>query len=440
MSANSTRRVVVTGIGIISPLGSTKESLWNAMAAGQSGVGPIQCLPTEHLPIRYGGEVRDFTGQIDNFGNLEGEQKKNIRKGLKLMCREIQMGVAAAQRALQDAGLKLGGYDCDRTGAVYGSDYIMTEPQEFTEGVRNCLDPERHFDFTRWAQDGLPRVTPLWLLKYLPNMPASHIAIYNDLRGPNNSLTLREASANLAVAEAYCTIVRGHADTMLAGATGTRLHPLRTVHVVLQEELATNGVPAEKLSRPFDLHRTGMVIGEGSGCIVLEELNSALARGATILGEVVGYGSSTVMDRQGVAHPSTALANVLTQSLRSSGLSADAIGHVHAHGASTRAGDREEAAAIARVFAGRATPVPVTAAKSYMGNLGAGGGMVEIAASLMALQSGPLFPILNFETADPQCPISAVRTRDLPAGDSFINLNVTPQGQASAIVVRRFAG
>ena len=143
--------------------------------------------------MRCGAEARDFSGQIRDFGQLEANQQKTIRKGLKVMCREIQMGVAAAQRALQDAGLKANGYDCDRTGCVYGSDYIMTLPDEFTEGIRNCVD-EEGFHFSRWAEHGLPKVAPLWLLKYLPNMPASHIAIYNDLRGPNNSITLREAS------------------------------------------------------------------------------------------------------------------------------------------------------------------------------------------------------------------------------------------------------
>jgi 3-oxoacyl-[acyl-carrier-protein] synthase II len=439
MSSAPQRRVVITGMGVISPLGITKEALWDAVLAGRSGVGPLRCLPTEHLPVRHGGEAREFSGKIDDFGDLEPEQKKNIRKGLKVMCREIQMGVAAAQRALQDAGLKPGGYDCDRTGVVYGCDYILTDPQEFTDGVRNCLADDKHFEFSRWAQDGLPKVTPLWLLKYLPNMPASHIAIYNDLRGPSNSITLREASANLAVSEAYCTVIRGHAEAIVAGATGTRLHPLRTVHVALQEEVATGDEPPEKLSRPFDLHRRGMVLGEGAAAIVVEELENALRRGAVIWGEIVGCGSSAVMDRRGEPNLRQALQNVMGQALQKSGLSPADIGHVHAHGLSTRKCDAEEAAAIAAVFHGRPEPVPVTALKSYQGNLGASGGLVELIASLMALRSGTLFPILNFETTDPACPVAAVRSLDTPPGGSFLNLSVTPQGQASAVVVRRFA-
>ena len=154
--------------------------------------------------------------------------------------------------------------------------------------------PNGEFDFTRWGNVGLQQVEPLWLLKYLPNMPASHVAIYNDFRGPSNSITLREASSNLSVAESVTTIRRGAADAVLAGSTGSRVHPLRTLHCSMQEQLAEKGQQPETASRPFDSGRTGMVIGEGAGVLILEELECALARGATIHGEIVGYGSSTV--------------------------------------------------------------------------------------------------------------------------------------------------
>jgi len=383
------------------------------------------------------GEARDFTGEIADFGRLEKEQVRTIRKGLKVMCREIQMGVAAAQLALQDAGLKPGGYDVDRTGAVYGSDHIMTTPDEFAEGVRSCLTPDDRFDFTRWATDGMAKVTPLWLLKYLPNMPASHVAIYNDLRGPNNSITLREASSNLAVAEAYSTVLRDHADIMLAGATGTRLHPLRTIHVALQEECAEGDGEPEKMSRPFDLNRRGMVLGEGAGAIVVEELRSAQARGVPIYAEIVGFGSSAAADPGRGGNIRQALENVARQALAKAHLTPDQLGHFHAHGLATRKGDEDEAAAIQAVFGARSQPVPVTAAKSYMGNLGAAGGLVELITSILALYHGQLFPILNYETPDPRCPIRAVRSFGEPAGDSCLSVNVTPQGQASAVLARR---
>ncbi|MEO8495576.1 MAG: beta-ketoacyl synthase N-terminal-like domain-containing protein [Planctomycetota bacterium] len=438
MPSDSNRRVVVTGVGVICPLGNSKESLWNALRSRQSGVGELQNISTANLPTRYGAEARAFTGNINDFGTLESDRKKAIRKGLKVMCREIQMGVAAAQLAMADAGLEPGGYDNDRTGIVYGSDYIMTLPQEFTEGVKNCLDEQGRFEFNRWAESGLPKVTPLWLLKYLPNMPASHIAIYNDMRGPNNSITLREASSNLAVAEAYSTIARGSADAIIAGATGTRVHPLRSIHVVLQEPIANGSDDPTKLSRPFDRNRTGLVLGEGAGAILLEALETAKTRGANILGEVIGYGSSTVINRLGEPQTDVALRNVMQQALRTSGLSVDDVGHIHAHGLSTKQCDAAEAAAIQATFANRKSPVPVTAAKSYFGNLGAGSGIVEIVASLLAMQHGELFPILNYEEPDADCPIQAAKSGDSP-GTSFINVNISPQGQAGAIAMRAFA-
>jgi 3-oxoacyl-[acyl-carrier-protein] synthase II len=438
----SARRVVITAVGLISPVGNSKEALWDALSSGRSGVGPLEAISSKFLPTHVAAEAREFTGDIENFGPLEKEQKKAIRKGLKVMCRECQMGVAAAQLALADAGLVAGNgkYDPDRTGSVFGADYMLTMPEEFSAGINRCRDSEGTFDYTRWATEGMPQLSPLWLLKYLPNMPASHVAIYNDLRGPNNSITHREAAANLAVGEAYRTILRGSADTMVVGATGTRVHPMKTVHAIQTEELAGNGVEPSRASRPFDKNRTGMVIGEGAGAIVIEELATAKARGATILGEIVGQGSSHVADKNCVANRSAALANVMRVSLRGAKMSPDEIGHIHAHGLSTRSCDIDEAKAIREVFGAAADKVPVTAAKSYFGNLGAGSGMIELIASLLALSNGKLFPVLNYETPDPECPLAVAAPNNgaTSPGHSFFNLSVTPQGQASAVLVRAF--
>ncbi|HEY2895397.1 MAG TPA: beta-ketoacyl-[acyl-carrier-protein] synthase family protein [Pirellulales bacterium] len=433
----SSRRVVITGMGVISPMGNTTEALWQSLLAGRSAVGPIQSFPVDHLPTKFAAEARDFTGSIDDFGPLEAEKKKAIRKGLKLMCRESQMGVAAAQRALTDAGLgETGKCDPERTGVVFGSDYMITLPEDFTAGILRCIK-DGEFDFSEWATQGMPQVTPLWLLKYLPNMPASHVAIYNDFRGPNNSITLREASANAAVGEAFRTIARGSADVMLAGATGTRVHPMKMVHTVLQEEVASETDP-ERASRPFDLNRMGMVLGEGAAAIILEELSCAQARGATVYGEIVGTACGTVSARNGVAHRETALTNVMRRALDDAECTPREIGHVHAHGLSTRSCDEDEAKAVRLIFGDHARKVPVTAAKSYFGNLGAASGLIEMVSSVLAVKHQRLFKVLNHETTDPRCPLSVIRSEDDP-GASFLTINVTPQGQASALVVRAVA-
>lgn len=433
----STRRVVITGLGVVSPLGNTPAALWEALSQGRSGVAKIGSFPPDYMPTSFAAEARGFSGVIDDFGPLEGEKKKAIRKGLKVMCRESQMGVAAAQRALGDAKVADGSFDPDLAGVLFGSDYMMTEPDDFTQSVHRCMGPDGKFDFSRWAAEGMPQLTPLWLLKYLPNMPASHVAIYNDMRGPNNSLTLREASSNLAVGEALRIIQRGHANLMVAGATGTRVHPMKMVHAVSQEEVAGNGADPTRASRPFDLQRTGMVIGEGAGAIVMEELGAARARGAHIYGEIIGTGSSSVADQQRVAQRRKAIVNAMRAALRDAGLEPKDVGHVHAHGLSTRTGDVEEAQAIRDVFGD--LPVPVTAAKSYFGNLGAGSGLVELVASVLALEHGQLFPVQNYETPDPQCPLNVVAGQGTSPGTTFLNVNVTPQGQAAAVIVRKFA-
>jgi 3-oxoacyl-[acyl-carrier-protein] synthase II len=428
------RRVVVTGVGLVSPLGLSPDDLWSGLAAGRSAVGPISLFPTNGLPLHHGAEASGFTGEIDNFGPLEGETKKAIRKGLKVMCRESQMAVAAAQRALHDCGLLGANRVPERFGCVFGSDYMLTLPEDFTSGVAKCRGADGGFEFDRWATDGMPLLNPLWLLKYLPNMPASHIAIYNDLRGPSNSLTLREASGHMAVGEATMTIQRGAADVMLAGATGTRVHPMKTVHALQSEQVAFGPDDPATWSRPFDRHRRGMVLGEGAAVLVLEELEHARRRGATILGEVLGHASRHAADRLNIGLRRKALALAMARALGMADLPGGRPGHLHAHGLSTVGGDRCEAEALGDVLGAGAVGIPTVAAKANFGNLGAGSGLVECIASLWAMRHGKLFPLINYTTPDPECPIRAAVAGD-EAGASFLSASVTPQGQAGAVVI-----
>jgi len=392
---NSPRRVVLTGLGLISPLGLTTDALWQALCAGLSGVVAV---PPElgRLAVPFAAPARDFTGEIDDFGPLAGEQKKSVKKGLKLMCRESQMGVAAAQRALAAAGIAPASLDPERCGVEFGSDYMLTKPDDFQEGIESCVNGSHAFEFARWAQEGLPKLSPLWLLKYLPNMPASHIAIYNDFRGPNNSLTLREAAGNLAVGEALRIIARDHAEVMVAGATGTRVHPMKAVHAVLQEEVALEGDDPAAACRPFDRDRTGMVLGEGAGAVVLEELDHARRRGASILGEVLGMGSSCVAGRDRVAHREQALVLAMRGALADAGLSPTDVGHVQAHGLATRSCDQEEARALAAVFGDRLAALPVTGAKQRRGRVDCGRARSERGAPVSDAKLPHARPGLSF--------------------------------------------
>ena len=434
------RRIVITGLGVVSPIGCCADSLWQSLEQGSSGIGPLQRVPPDHLKSKVAGEALGFSGSIDDFGELDKKTKRSLKKGLKLMCREIQMGVAAAQLALSDSQLSPEVYDAHRIGTMFGSDYIITEPTEFIRSVKNCLDENHQFDVNQWGERGISQVEPLWLLKYLPNMPASHVAIYNDLRGPSNSLTVREASANLAVAEAATIIGRDIADYMVVGATGSRIHLLRTLHVSLQESLADASDPRygnqpERASRPFDKDRGGMVLGEGAGSVILESLETAQSRGAEILGEVIGYGSTSVADRAGVADYQQAFKNVLTRVLESAEITPAELGHINTHGLGTLRCDREEALAIREIVGEQ---VPLVSLKGHMGNLGAGSGLVEMNASLLSLKQGRLFRALNYDKPDPDCPVNLVTEGDVDPGKVFINLSMSMQGQASAVAIRKF--
>ncbi|MFG0262057.1 MAG: beta-ketoacyl synthase N-terminal-like domain-containing protein, partial [Novipirellula sp. JB048] len=218
MDRTSSRRVVITGRGVVSPLGIEASAMLEHLRAGKSGIGPFTQVPQGVLSVDHGAEATEFTGDISNYGPLEKPLQRTIRKGSKVMCREIEMGVAVAQLALHDSALSEDKRVSERVGVVYGSDYIMSLPEEFSAGILKCMDEEGEFDFDKWGGQGRPQVNPLWLLKYLPNMPASHIAIYNNLRGPNNSITVREASGGAALGEAVSTIERGHADALIVGA------------------------------------------------------------------------------------------------------------------------------------------------------------------------------------------------------------------------------
>ncbi|MEW4454147.1 beta-ketoacyl-[acyl-carrier-protein] synthase family protein [Bremerella sp. JC817] len=431
------RRVVITGMGQISPLGMDLESFTNAFDSGTSGIRKIESLPGEALPSPYAGEAREFTGNIADFGDVDKNAMRSIRKNLKVMCREIQMGVAAAQRALQHGGLASGSFDPERCGVIYGSDYMMTLPEEFDKATAACINDAGEFDFEVWAEKGLPEVNPLWLLKYLPNMPASHIAIFNDMRGPNNSITLREASAGAALGEAMMTIARGHADVIVAGSTGTRVHETRTCHSYLQDPIAKGTDESCGKCLPFDLNRKGMIIGEGAGALLLESLEHAEARGAKILGEVIGQSICTGWNADRSPNRPAAIVNAMNMVCRDAGIGASDIGHINAHGLGSQQSDWDEAEGLREFLGDSVKTVPVVAMKSYFGNLGAGSGVIEVIGSLLAMQKKQLPGTLGYSTPDPKCELNIqADSQEIAADGVFVSLNFSPQGQASAIAIR----
>jgi 3-oxoacyl-[acyl-carrier-protein] synthase II len=443
MSSES-KRVVITGMGIVSPSGSTSQELWESLIEGRSSVRDITNLPTESsepsspLPVPFGAPALDFIGKLPNFGDVPKSLSKMIRKSLRMMCRQCQMGVAVGQKAILDAGLLPETFDPTRIGASYNSEYMRPEPDDFLTGITDtALTENGELDISDWPIAGMSRMNPLWLLKGLPNMPAAHLAIFNDLRGPNNSLTLREAGLGAALGEAFHIIQAGKADIMIVGASGSRLSPMQYVNAIHTEVIAERGDDPTAACRPFDAGRTGCVLGEGAGAVAIESLENALAREATIHAELLGGTYTASVGTDGIGRRQTALVNALDRLFSQTGKKPNDVGHVNAHGLSTPSCDAEEASAIKQAFAGRSTPIPVTAAKSCFGNLGAGSGLVELVASIESLKQNRLFPTKNYETPDLKCPISVVSEACEP-GDIFVKTSVSPQGQAGAIMVAAY--
>lgn len=441
-TSTDSRNIVVTGLGIISPIGIGADAFWDSLAKGRSGIATLESMGYSAAPRNVGAEIKDFTEKT-----AKKEYLRQQRKSIKVMCREIQLGVASALQVVQHAGLDLESVDHERFGVDFGANLMLSPPEVLDEPARKCVDendPDRTFHFERWGkaganadrESGMAMMEPLWLLRYLPNMPACHIGIALAACGPNNSITLDEASGNLALGEAFRILQRGSADVMIAGVTGTRVHPVKTLHAAMWDELAEFDDPPGTWSRPFDATRRGQALGEGACSLLLEDEAKARARGATIYGRVLGAAASCVSNRSGKADRRGALVNVMRRALSDADLQPGDIGHINAHGLGSIDCDREEAAAISDVFGELASQVPVTALKSYFGNSGSGCGLLELAGSILALQHGVVPATLNYNTPDPECPLNVVRGEPRSvANKTVLSVNVTRMGQASAVIV-----
>jgi 3-oxoacyl-[acyl-carrier-protein] synthase II len=408
--------VVITGIGVISPLGLSPDSYWDALLQGKSGVREREEFAGLRQPFRIAAPVADF------------EPKKYVRprKALKVMCRPIQFGFAASTMAVQDAGIE-GQIDPDRLCTVFGTEAFYADPHEVARVFRKCI-VNRCYDHDRWGEYAMREIEPLWMLKYLPNMVASHISIACDARGPSNTICQAEASSLLAIIEATDLIQRGVADAVVAGGTGSMMSTTGMIYRGLKKlSMRVDDPPAA--SRPFDVGRDGMVVGEGSGAFVLEREDFALARGARPLARVLDFCRSFHPPGQGFGE---AVYRNLVEVLQRSGLQAEEVGHVNAHGFSTIEDDVHEARGIHQALG----DVPVIAPKSSFGNLGPGTGSVELAASVKAFQKGLLPASLNVDQLDERCPINLVTSPGVSAEkQTAVKLNFTEAGQIASLMI-----
>ena len=425
-ASTSLPRVVVTGVGVVSPIGIGVDSFWQNLVAGRSGIAALSAFPAGDLPSKLAAEVRDF----DPLEHIYQ------RKFLKVMSRDIQLGVAGASMAMKDSKLNRGDVDPERLGVEFGAGHISTTPEELADAAQHMQLMAEGQTFSKWAEDGLGQIAPLWLLKQLPNMPACHVAIEHDARGPNNTITSCESSALLALAEGVRAIERDAADVMIVGACSSYIHPLEIARLNLYESLSRGDDPT-RACRPFDLHRDGTVAGEGAAAFVIERYEHAISRGAPIYCEILGVGAGC--DGRDVANRANGLglARAIQSALRQSELSARDLGHINAHGKGTRRDDVAEARAYHTALGMVAESIPVTALKSYFGHFDAGAGAVELAGSMLAMRYGRLPMTLNYRTPDPLCPLNIVRDEPLDITNSVaLSVNRTRMGQSAAAVIR----
>jgi 3-oxoacyl-[acyl-carrier-protein] synthase II len=419
-SMKAIREVVITGIGVVSPIGIGCGDFWQALQRGESGVSPIDLFDSSSLSVRFGGQIHGFDPKL----------YVRPRKSLKVMSRQIQLGYAAADLAMADAGLGVGSIEPNRFGVVFGNDMIYADLNDLETTYRRS-SRNGQFDFGMWSEAIQEELHPLWLLKHLPNMTASHIAIAHDARGPNNSIVLGDVSSLLAIAEAASVIQRGWSDVMLTGGTGCRLHP--TALVARGDALLSHRVDDfRRACRPFDRDRDGLVNGEGAGAIVLESREHAARRGAKIRGRLLSTASRCEPRAQRDGLTGSSLRLAIRSTLDAAGLEPKHVGHVNAHGVSTVDMDSVEARAIAAELG----DVPVTAPKSSFGHLGAGGGAVELAASILGLEAGLVSHTLNYETPDPLCPVRVVHGEPMAGRPrTAIAVNLCSTGQAAAVAI-----
>ncbi len=428
------RRVVISGLGVVAPNGVGREAFWEACVAGRSGVGPIRSFDASSHPVKIAAEVPEFDVQeLIPVGH---------RKSLKIMGRAMRFGVAASAQAVRDSGLDLGHEDPERVGVVMGTGLVPIDLPEVAPLLAESCDENGKLAVDRLGRRGGGALFPLWLLKYLPNMIAAHISMLHNAQGPNSTITTACAAGTQAVGEAFRLVQRGDADIVLAGGADSRTDPLLLLAYAALGALSRADRPPAEVSRPFDAHRDGFVLGEGAGVLIVEEMERAKKRGAPIYAEVLGLGSS--FDAYSVTRPdphAAGAARAIRWALREAGVDPGDVDYINAHGTSTRLNDLMETQAVKTVFGDGARALPMSSIKSMVGHLIGAAGAVEAVALALTLRDGVLPPTINQTHPDPDCNLDYVpnTAREMPVRTA-VSTSFGFGGQNAALVMRRFAG
>ncbi len=411
----SDRRVVITGMGAVTPLGSALESFWRGLIRGQSGVHSIERYEESGYPVHFGAECRDF----DPLAYID-------RRRLKRLDRSAQLAVAAARMAADDSGIDFHAADPCRTAVVLGSGV----------GGLSTIE-EQHL---RLLQKGAKRVSAFTIARLMLNAASGHISLDHNVKGPVISVATACASSNNALAEGVNCIRRNEVDIAFAGGTENAMSPLGIVAFSAMRALSLRNDDPQAASRPFDRDRDGFVMGEGAGLMILEELEHAKRRGARIHAEVVGFGCSADSYDIVQPHPDGEMAaRAIEQAMKMAQVGPDHVDLISAHGTGTPLGDVAETRAIKRVFGSRAKQIPITATKSSIGHLLGACGGVEMITCILAIRDGVVPPTLNLEHPDPDCDLDYVplEPRELRVNVA-VNNSFGFGGHNAVVVIRRF--
>ena len=390
MADRAVRRVVVTGLGLVTPLGTGVEKTWKAICAGESGIGRI----TRFDPTGYDAQI---AGEVKDFDPAQFIEKKEIKK----MDTFIHYAVGAAQLAVDDAGLKVAPEEATKVGVYIGS------------GIGGLGSIEHYHDVLRAKGPG--RVSPFFIPMTIINLASGQVAIRIGAKGPNSCAVTACATGNHCIGDAYRLIQRGDADVMVAGGAEAAVTPLGVAGFASAKALSFRNDEPTKASRPFDKDRDGFVLGEGAGVLVIEELEHARRRGVRMYGEIIGYGMNS--DAYHITAPpeeGEGAVRCMELALNDAGINRDQIGYINAHGTSTMA-DAIETRAIKRVFGEQAFRIPVSSTKSMTGHLLGAAGGIEAVFSILALFHGILPPTINLDNPDPACDLDYVPNKARPA-------------------------
>jgi len=430
---------VITGLGAITPLGLSYKDLWSGLCQGKCGIGRITAFDPAGFTCQIAGQAPDFS--------IRDHVPKSIRKTTKLMSRDIELAVIAANEAFKYAGLKTKAFDEQnitidprRTAIILGAGLISCDLVELAPAVAKGITDGK-FDIKKWGTYSIEAVTPLWLLKYLPNMLACHVGIIHDIQGPSNTITCAEAAGHLAICEAAQIISRGDADLALAGGGEAKVNPIVHLRQCLNKRATANSNDnPQGACRPFDTDAKGSVFGEAAGCVILENPENAKKRGAKIYAQIAGLGQSCSINAkyESLEPDGKGVQFAIETALANAGIKPEQLDLIIPHGTGIFADDIAEAAGIRKALGSAADKIPVFPTKSMTSNTGAAAGAVDIIAACCMMNDGIIPAAKNCEHINKDCKLNIVKEQIKEKINYALCTSYTYGGQTAAIVLKKY--